>query len=53
MKTLFRLLFGCAHTRTTFPIKPGPGSEKRSYVCCLDCEREFQYDWKQMRVMSK
>jgi hypothetical protein len=37
----------CAHQRTTFPITPrGSGT----YVCCLDCGREFNYDWDAMRV---
>ena len=50
MSKLFRWLFGCAHTRTTYPITPGRSSaRKHTYVCCLDCGRELDYDWKQIR----
>jgi hypothetical protein len=51
-------LFGCAHQRTTFPMTPGrrsglsdkPETRSRTYVACLDCGREFDYDWKAMRI---
>lgn len=52
-------LFGCGHHRTTFPISPRrkyagapPISASRSdtYVACLDCGKEFTYDWKTMRI---
>jgi len=46
-------LFGCAHRRLTRPItpisKPGePGGE--TYVVCLDCGKQFSYDWNRMRI---
>jgi len=52
-------LFGCSHTRTTFPISPRrkyasapaiSGSAHGTYVACLDCGKEFAYDWKSMRI---
>ncbi len=52
-------LFGCGHQKTTFPITPkrsyaGPlavaGSRNGTYVACLDCGKEFAYDWKSMRI---
>jgi hypothetical protein len=48
-------LFGCSHTRTTFPLSParkaGISSPNRSaYVVCLDCGKEFSYDWRLMRI---
>jgi hypothetical protein len=54
-------LFGCGHRRTSFPLTPSrrngfAGSnfsgQKRSgtYVVCLDCGKEFDYNWKQMRI---
>lgn len=46
-------LFGCSHARTTFPLTPGrKGASTRSgtYVVCLDCGREFNYDWSEMRI---
>jgi hypothetical protein len=52
-------LFGCAHRHCTFPItarKPGalPEGKQRgdTYIVCLDCGKEFPYDWQQMKVVS-
>ena len=56
MNSLFNTIFGCAHNNTTFPLTPfrkslnfgkAPGS---TYVVCLDCGKEFEYDWKEMRI---
>jgi hypothetical protein len=52
-------LFGCSHQRTTFPITRGrklsgahanPSEPNRTYVVCLDCGKEFAYDWRSMSV---
>jgi hypothetical protein len=55
---LFEFLFGCSHNRTTFPltvrsssVKPGQ-TYRGTYVACLDCGREFGYDWNHMRMES-
>ena len=55
MATLLSSLFGCSHRRTTFPITPARragfgGSNKGTYVVCLDCGREFGYNWQEMKV---
>ena len=47
-------LLGCTHGRTTFPLTPkaGPPGLRAggvTYVTCLDCGREFAYDWETMR----
>jgi hypothetical protein len=46
-------LFGCAHRRLTRPItpirKPGEPSGE-TYVVCLDCGKQFAYDWNHMRI---
>lgn len=54
---LLNSLFGCSHDRTTFPLTPSrrtrlsnEASRQGTYVVCLDCGKEFDYDWKQMRV---
>lgn len=58
LNTLFNTLFGCAHNRTTFPITPSrrskivDSSRKSTYVVCLDCGKEFDYNWKEMRIGS-
>jgi phage terminase large subunit GpA-like protein len=54
--SLLNALFGCSHKRTTFPITPSRRSSlsdsarRGTYVACLDCGKEFDYNWKEMRV---
>lgn len=47
------LLFRCPHRRLTRPItpvsKPGVPSGE-TYVVCLNCGKQFAYDWKAMRM---
>ena len=55
MTSLFNSLFGCSHRRTTFPITPArragfANSNKGTYVVCLDCGKEFGYNWQDMKV---
>ena len=52
-------LFGCWHSRYSFPITVRPGSRRSraaavtgTYVVCLDCGKEFAYDWKEMKVVE-
>jgi hypothetical protein len=40
-------LFGCSHKRTTFPITPTRGG---TYVACLECGKEFAYNWMTMQI---
>ncbi len=51
---LLNALFGCSHRRTTFPMTPIGKSGKcgNTYVACLDCGAELQYDWREMRVLK-
>jgi len=56
---LFDTVFGCKHSHYTFPISIRPASRRNSaakltgtYVACLDCGREFPYDWQEMKVIS-
>jgi hypothetical protein len=45
------MFFGCSHKRTTFPITPGRAVARGgTYVACLDCGKEFAYDWKTMQI---
>jgi len=59
LQSLVNTLFGCAHSRTTFPMTPGRrngaitaknATHLGTYVVCLDCGCEFEYDWRTMRV---
>jgi predicted transcriptional regulator len=53
-------LFGCAHRHCTFPITskklgaalPEDKACRNTYIVCLDCGREFPYDWQQMKVVA-
>ena len=55
---LLNVLFGCSHRKTTFPLTPdrklGFSTARPTlhgtYVVCLDCGKEFDYDWKEMRM---
>jgi hypothetical protein len=52
-------VFGCRHPRYSFPVtlrrtsrRPQAGALTGTYVACLDCGREFPYDWQQMKVIT-
>ena len=52
-------LFGCWHANYSFPITARPGSRRSraasltgTYVVCLDCGKEFAYDWQEMKVVT-
>jgi hypothetical protein len=55
---LLDALFGCGHKHYSFPITVKKGwrsaaaSVTGTYVVCLDCGKEFPYDWKQMRIVK-
>jgi hypothetical protein len=56
---IFDALFGCWHKNISFPLtqkrgqrRPEAAAQTGTYVVCLDCGREFAYDWKEMRVLS-
>jgi hypothetical protein len=53
LDTVLNLLFHCAHRHLTRPFTPSgkqgaPHGE--TYVVCLDCTKQFAYDWKEMRI---
>jgi hypothetical protein len=58
LNNLLNILLGCSHSRTTFPITPSrkagfslaPGQRHSTYVVCLDCGKEFGYNWAEMRI---
>jgi hypothetical protein len=51
-------VFGCSHQHCSFPITVR-GKLRRSpaaaltgtYVVCLDCGKEFPYDWNEMKLV--
>jgi len=58
--SLVDLLFGCWHRNLSFPLSVKQ-SQPRSpvawrtgtYVVCLDCGKEFAYDWQDMRIVPR
>jgi len=56
---LIDLVFGCRHARYSFPVtirgaahRPQAAALTGTYVACLDCGREFPYDWQEMKVIA-
>ena len=59
MASLLDVLFGCTHKNYSFPITKRSGQRRSAaasvtgtYVACLDCGKEFPYDWQEMRVIE-
>ncbi|HWW13254.1 MAG TPA: hypothetical protein VN310_01230 [Candidatus Dormibacteraeota bacterium] len=59
MAKLIDVFFGCRHSRYSFPVtvrrmarRPQAGALTGTYVACLDCGREFPYDWQEMKVIT-
>ena len=51
VQSILDALFGCSHQRTTFPLTAGRmNAASRTYVVCLDCGKEFPYNWADMRI---
>jgi len=56
---LMDAMFGCHHARFSFPITVRAGSRRHptaqrsgTYVACLDCGKEFSYDWREMKIVG-
>jgi len=56
---LLEAFFGCRHARYSFPVtirgakrRPQAAALTGTYVACLDCGREFPYDWQAMKVIT-
>jgi hypothetical protein len=56
---LIDVVFGCRHSRYSFPVtirgaarRPQAAGLTGTYVACLDCGREFPYDWQEMKVIT-
>ena len=52
-------VFGCRHPRYSFPVtvrgkarRPQASALTGTYVVCLECGREFPYDWQEMKVIT-
>jgi predicted protein tyrosine phosphatase len=56
--SLFDMIFGCSHRHCSFPItirgklqRSETASVTGTYVVCLDCGKEFPYDWEEMKLV--
>ena len=56
---LIDFFFGCHHPRYSFPVtlrgaarRPQAAALTGTYVACLDCGKEFPYDWQEMKVIT-
>lgn len=56
---LVEALFGCKHSHFSFPItvrrakrRPQAAALTGTYVVCLECGKEFAYDWQAMKVIT-
>jgi hypothetical protein len=59
IEKLIDAVFGCRHARYSFPVtvrratrRPQAAALTGTYVVCLDCGKEFAYDWQQMQVIT-
>jgi len=51
LNALLDLLVGCWHRKTSFPLTArSDAGTVQTYVVCLDCGRQFSYDWTRMRT---
>ena len=55
MFSLVDALFGCRHKHCMFPITirqphSNQATNPPTYIVCLDCGKEFGYDWQKMKV---
>jgi RNase P subunit RPR2 len=56
--SFLEMVFGCSHKRCSFPIS-AKSTQRRSeaasvtgtYVVCLECGKEFAYDWEAMKII--
>ena len=57
---LLDCLFGCAHRKLSLPItlrkkmvngRPGLGPAAETYRVCLECGKQFPYNWEEMKIV--
>jgi hypothetical protein len=59
LSKLFDGLFGCWHHHLSFPLTVRISAQRSkaaavtgTYVVCLDCGKEFAYDWREMKIIE-
>jgi len=49
LRALFNFIFGCRHRNFSWPLTIRE-PRKRTYVVCLSCGTEFDYDFETMQL---
>jgi hypothetical protein len=56
VKHFVNVLFECSHRRKSFPMTPprrgGIAQRQGTYVVCLDCGKQFDYDWENLGAIG-
>ena len=59
MANVIDMLFGCWHSNLSFPQTRRRGQRTSpaavvtgTYVVCLNCGKEFPYDWNEMKIVN-
>jgi hypothetical protein len=56
LESFLTAVFGCQHRRTTWPRRCASQIQRLAlhgashYIVCLECGREYGYDWKHMQL---
>jgi len=55
LTAVLNAFFGCSHKQTSFPLTPrrkvgNTIGRAKTYVACLNCGTEFEYDWQEMQI---
>ena len=60
IRKLVDAVFGCRPAHYSFPVtvrraksRPQAAALTGTYVVCLDCGKEFAYDWQEMKVITE
>ena len=59
LSAFLNLMFGCMHSNYSFPQTPKASRSSQAanltgmYVVCLECGKEFPYDWREMKVIAE
>jgi hypothetical protein len=48
MNKILTFFFRCRHEHRTFPQT----RDGKTTCCCLDCGKEYIYDWREMRLVE-
>lgn len=53
MSLVWEFLFGCTHRKTSRAFTLRRNGRRHTYIVCLACGREFEYDWERMGAVER